>query len=110
MPVPVDSLRRAVRFEDGSLVFEVVVKPEAGVDRLLLVEGDLVFETVEPGVRGRPEAALKRLLARILNVNPGMVEVEALRGSSRRIVRVSLGGGDPEEALERLAGAVEPGV
>ncbi len=110
MPVPVESLRGAVRLEDSTLAFEVVLKTEAPGERLLLVEGELVFETVEPPVRGRPEAALKRFLARALKVNPGMVEIEAPRGAERRLVRVSLGGGDPEEALARLAEAVEPGV
>lgn len=110
MPVPVESLRRAVRLDDSTLAFEVTIKPEAGRDRLLLVEGELVFETVEPPVRGRPEAALKRLVAAALRVNPGLVEVEAPRGVERRLVRVRLQGGDAEEALERLASAVEPGV
>jgi len=109
VPVPVESLRRAVRVEDSLLVFEVAVRPEASTrDRLLLEEGELVFETPEPPLRGRPEAALKRFLVNALNVNPGLVEVEAPPGAGRRIVRVRLEGVDEEAVLERLASAVEP--
>lgn len=107
MAVPVESLMRAVSIEDGYLVFQVAVATEAERDRLVLQGDELVFETSEPELRGRPEAALVRLVSRALGAQPGLVEVERPRGFSLLRVKVRLQGLDPEEALRRLAGIVE---
>ncbi len=105
MPVNPEALRSVVEEAREGVRIRVYVKPESNREALVLEEDELVFYTEEPPIQGRANAALIRYLARVFNVNPGMVEI--VRGARDRLKIVEIRGVDLETAIQRLAEATE---
>jgi uncharacterized protein (TIGR00251 family) len=65
----------------------VYVKPGAREEKLAYEDGDLVFYTSEPPVKGRANASLIRFLSRSLKIPSSRIDIVAgLRDRSKRIL------------------------
>ncbi len=64
----------------------VVVKTERPQEGLRVEGSDLVYETPEPNVAGRPNAALKRYFMRLLGVSERQVDVERWKEDVKYVV------------------------
>ncbi len=81
-------------------LLRVYVRPAARAETLRVEGDEVVFETPEPPVRGRANAALVKALSKSLGVPKTAVRV--VRGASSRFKVVAVEGLETEEALRRL--------
>jgi len=82
-------------------LLKVFVRPASRRERLYVGEdGVVVFETTEPPVRGRANAALIKALSKALGVSRR--DVSIVRGLRDRVKVVAVEGLSAEEALSRI--------
>jgi uncharacterized protein len=85
----VESLRPTVREEIGAITFDVLVQPRASRPRLGPVHGDRIkIAVTAPPVDGEANAAVIELVAKLLGVARGAVQVIAGASSRRKTLRV----------------------
>lgn len=93
-----------IRQGPSGVTLRVRVQPRASRDALGGArEGALVVRLAAPPVEGRANAALARLLARALQVEPSAVQL--VRGAAGRDKLVRVVGLTADEARRRLAAA-----
>ena len=96
-----EQIRRIVVASGRRVDIPIYVKPEASETRLSLEEGELVFYTEEPPVKGRANASLIGYLSRTLRIPSSRIQV--VRGARSRSKVVRLLDVDPDMVAERLA-------
>jgi len=89
----------------GGITLRIRVRPRSSRDGVAGVhEGALVVRLTAPPVEGQANAALGRVLARVLDVAPSAVRI--LRGESGREKLIAVAGVSPSAARARLAAAL----
>ena len=90
----------------GSATLKVKVAPGARTDEIVGWLGDtLKLRVSAPPEKGRANAAVVALLARVLSTRKDRIVIVAGGGSRRKLVRVT--GRTPEEVRDRLRAAME---
>ena len=91
----------AIQEKDGSLTFSVRVVPRAKKNEIVGVEGGtLKVRIAAPPVGGKANEALVELLAQVLGVRKGQVEIA--RGQKAKDKTIRVRGLSEEEARKRL--------
>ena len=89
----------------GGITLRIRVRPRSSRDGVAGVhEGALVVRFTATSVEGQANAALGRVLARVLDVAPSAVRI--LRGESGREKLIAVAGVSPSAARARLAAAL----
>jgi uncharacterized protein (TIGR00251 family) len=100
-----EAIRRSLSEGREHVDLRVYVRPESREERLVLEEGELVFHTVEPPVKGRANAALVKYLSRVLRIPSSRIEIVHGARSRSKVVRIhGLSADKVVEALSRELG------
>lgn len=92
--------RRIVEEMKDGICITIYVKPESREDKLIIEDGELVFYTTEPPVRGRANAALTRKLSKLFNTSSSKIQI--VYGYRSRTKKVFIKGISIEEAEKIL--------
>ncbi len=79
----------------------IVVKPASPEEKLSIEGDELVFETQEPPIQGRANAALLRTIARILRIPTSNIEIRY--GARSRVKTLRIYSVDEEQLLDALS-------
>lgn len=94
-----------IREAGGAVYLRVKVQPRAAHNQAAGVEGDcLKLRVTAPPVDGRANAACRELLAGLLGVRPGAVQITA--GEHSRTKEVRIAGCTADRVREMLTGSL----